>query len=87
MVSHVSLAHTWIVSHVSLQCWLGHCSDPFHICHFVGKGPLAQIGIPLGQPLNKEIAGAALFLWIGFFAVAAIGAGNLGQQTGNEDVY
>lgn len=52
-----------------------------------GKGPLAQIGIPLGQPLNKEIAGAALFLWIGFFAVAAIGAGNLGQQTGNEEVY
>lgn len=52
-----------------------------------GKGPLAQIGIPLGQPLNTEIAGAALFLWIGFFAVAAIGAGNFGQQTGNEEIY
>jgi len=52
-----------------------------------GKGPMAQIGIPLGQPLNKEVAGAALFLWIGFFAVAAIGAGNFGQQSGNEDIY
>jgi len=52
-----------------------------------GKGPMAQIGIPLGQPLNKEIAGAALFLWIGFFAVAAIGAGNFGQQSGNEEIY
>lgn len=52
-----------------------------------GKGPMAQIGVPLGQPLNKEIAGAALFLWIGFFAVAAIGAGNFGQQSGDEGVY
>ena len=48
---------------------------------------MAQIGIPLGQPLNKEFAGAALFLWIGFFAVAAIGAGKFGHQSGNEDIY
>ena len=69
------------VSTPCLADWLTACAIAG------GKGPLAQLGIPLGQPLNKEIAGAALFLWIGFFAVAAVGAGNLGQQTGNEDVY
>lgn len=64
----------------------GMCRNHVFTCTG-GKGPLAQIGVPLGQPLNTEIAGAALFLWIGFFAVAAIGAGNFGQQSGNEEVY
>lgn len=52
-----------------------------------GKGPLAQLGIPLGQPLNAEIGSIGLFLWIGFFAVAAIGYGNLGQTEGDKGIY
>ena len=31
---------------------------------------------PTGQPLNTQYAGAALFLWIGVFLVAAIGYGS-----------
>jgi len=52
-----------------------------------GKGPLAQIGLGIGQPLNPELAGFGLAVWIGFFLVAAIGYGNFGQQDGNEDIY
>lgn len=58
-----------------------------------GKGPLAQIGIPLGQELNPQYAGAGLFLWIGVFLVAAIGYGSTqdarfyGELEGNEDIY
>ena len=55
-----------------------------------GKGPLAQIGLGIGQPLNTELAGAGLFLWIGVFAVAAIGYGTtddarfLGETDGDK---
>ena len=48
---------------------------------------MAQLGIPLGQPLNKEISSIGLFLWIGFFAVAALGYGNIGQTEGDEGIY
>ena len=55
-----------------------------------GKGPLAQIGLGIGQPLNTELAGAGLFLWIGVFTVAAIGYGTtddakfLGETDGDK---
>ena len=55
-----------------------------------GKGPLAQIGLEIGQPLNTEIAGAGLFLWIGVFLVAALGYGTaddarfLGETDGDK---
>jgi photosystem II protein len=58
-----------------------------------GKGPLAQIGLGIGQPLNTELAGAGLFLWIGVFAVAAIGYGTtddakfLGETDGDKRIY
>jgi photosystem II protein len=52
-----------------------------------GKGPLAQIGIPLGQPLNPTYAGLALAVWIGFFGLAAIGYNNFGQTDGDEGIY
>jgi photosystem II protein len=58
-----------------------------------GKGPLAQIGVGLGQPLNTDIAGAALFLWIGVFLIAAIGYGTtddskyLGETGGDKSIY
>jgi hypothetical protein len=38
-----------------------------------GKGPLGQLGVPLGLPLNPGYAGFGLAVWIGFFLVAAIG--------------
>ena len=37
---------------------------------------LFATGIPLGQELNPQYAGAGLFLWIGVFLVAAIGYGS-----------
>ena len=40
-----------------------------------GKGPLAQIGLGIGQPLNTDFAGAGLALWVGVFLAAAIGYG------------
>ena len=48
---------------------------------------MAQIGVPLGQPLNAEIGSIGLFLWIGFFAVAAIGYGNLGHPECDKGSY
>lgn len=52
-----------------------------------GKGPLQQIGLGIGQPLNPDLAGFGLAVWIGFFALAAVGFGKLGQQTGGNDIY
>lgn len=58
-----------------------------------GKGPLAQIGVGIGQPLNTDLAGAGLFLWIGVFFVAAIGYGTtddpkfLGETGGDKRMY
>jgi len=52
-----------------------------------GKGPIAQLGLPLNLPLNPELAGFGLAVWVGFFLVAAIGYGNFGQQEGDEGVY
>lgn len=54
-----------------------------------GKGPLAQIGLGIGQPLNPDLAGFGLAVWIGFFLVAAIGYGgkSFGESEGGEDMY
>jgi len=52
-----------------------------------GKGPIGQLGLPLGLPLNPELAGFGLAVWVGFFLVAAIGYGNFGQQEGDEGIY
>ena len=52
-----------------------------------GKGPLAQIGIPLGQPLNPSYAGVALAVWIGLLGFGAIGYNNFGQKDGDEEIY
>jgi photosystem II protein len=54
-----------------------------------GKGPLAQIGLGIGQPLNPDLAGFGLSVWIGFFLVAAVGYGgkSFGEQEGGEDLY
>lgn len=35
-----------------------------------GKGPLGQLGLPLNLPLNPELAGFGLAIWVGFFLVA-----------------
>lgn len=35
-----------------------------------GKGPLGQLGLPLNLPLNSELAGFGLAIWVGFFLVA-----------------
>ena len=35
-----------------------------------GKGPIGQLGLPLGLPLNSELAGFGLAIWVGFFLVA-----------------
>ena len=45
-----------------------------------GKGPLAQIGLGIGQPLNTDFAGAGLALWVGVFLAAAIGYGTTGDS-------
>eukprot|EP00884_Botryococcus_braunii_P003796 jgi/Botrbrau1/13417/Bobra.0082s0023.1 len=54
-----------------------------------GKGPLGQLGVPFNLPLNPGLAGFGLAVWIGFFAVAAIGYGPQywGQREGDEEIY
>jgi photosystem II protein len=58
-----------------------------------GKGPLAQIGLAAGQPLNTDYAGAALALWVGVFLAAAIGYGTtddskyLGETKGDKRIF
>ena len=37
-----------------------------------GKGPIGQLGLPLGLPLNPELAGFGLAVWVGFFLVAGM---------------
>ena len=37
-----------------------------------GKGPIGQLGLPLGLPLNPELAGFGLAVWVGFFLVAGV---------------
>ena len=37
-----------------------------------GKGPIGQLGLPLGLPLNPELAGFGLAVWVGFFLVAGL---------------
>nr|WOH23173.1 chloroplast photosystem II subunit S [Lobosphaera incisa] len=52
-----------------------------------GKGPLGQLGVPLGLELNPTYGWVGLAVWVGFFLVAAIGYGNFGQQEGDEEIY
>lgn len=52
-----------------------------------GKGPLGQLALPIQTPLNSQVAGFGLAVWIGFSLFAAIGLGNLGQAQGGEDMY
>ena len=41
-----------------------------------GKGPIGQLGLPLGLPLNPELAGFGLAVWVGFFLVAGVVVGS-----------
>ncbi|KAK9852590.1 hypothetical protein WJX84_007151 [Apatococcus fuscideae] len=65
---------------------LGFASELLGEIQTAGKGPLGQLGVPL-TPVGKEYAGFALALWIGVFAVAAVGFNRVGQQEGNEEIY
>ena len=66
-----------------MQAMLGFAADLIGE-QLTGKGPLAQIGLGTGQPLNPELAGFGLAVWVGFFALAAVGFGKLGEQTGQQ---
>ena len=71
----------------AVQAMLGFAADLIGEQLTGGKGPLQQIGLGIGQPLNPDLAGFGLAVWIGFFALAAVGFGKLGQQTGGNDIY
>jgi photosystem II protein len=65
---------------------LGFASELIGELNTGGKGPLGQLGLPLNLPLNPELAGFGLAVWVGFALVAALG-GNFGQTEGDEDIY
>jgi photosystem II protein len=51
------------------------------------KGPLGQIGIPFGLPLNTTYAGIGLGAWVLFFLFAAIGNQKFGPEDDRTDIY
>ena len=89
LLSFLTFAISWVMfgcALVRIRRWLTlkwTCAGEIQTA---GKGPLGQLGVPL-TPVGKEYAGFALALWIGVFAVAAVGFNRVGQQEGNEEIY